>query len=394
MSERLDVIVNDRVLLLPLTGVGHYVRQLLAALRSEADIRAHPFLTGVLGIRARRDTHAASPARAVRPGLRQRLRRSSAVRSVLQASYAVAFRRGARGYQLYHEPNHIPIRCDRPTVTTIHDLSVLEHPEWHPADRVRWYERGFAAGLRQTSRFIAPSEFTRQEMAARLGLAEDRIDVTYQAPRPGFAPAGSDRVRQACEALRLPERFFLYVGTLEPRKNVSGLLAAYARLPAEVRQAQPLVLAGGFGWKMEALEREINGHGLAADVRMTGYLSDEFLLGLYGAATALVWPTFYEGFGLPPLEAMACGCPVITSAVTSLPEVVGDAGVLLDPCDTPAWAEAMRRAVEDPGWRTDLCARGLARAATFTWARCARQTIACYRAALGMPQIGQTAGAP
>ena len=138
------------------------------------------------------------------------------------------------------------------------------------------------------------------------------------------------------------------------------------------------------GWKMEALEREIAAHGVRADVRLTGYLQDDALVGLYSAATALVWPTFFEGFGLPPLEALACGCPVITSNVTSLPEVVGDAGVLLDPRDVPAWTEALRRMAEDAAWRGAWQTRGVARAAMFTWQRCAQQTVACYRAALEM----------
>ena len=395
LNDRPSIILNDRVLFRPLTGVGHYVRQLLDALRDEADaIDVHPFLSSIVPARTprpglggtegdrRRREPLPSPSPSLRgrgvppPGLSRRLLRA------LDVPYRVAFRWRARGHDLYHEPNHIPIRCGLPTVTTIHDLSVLAHPEWHPDDRVRWYEREFDAGVRQTSRFIAASEYTKREMIQRLGVAAERIDVTYQAPRPAFTPKDAAAARQARSRFNLPERFFLFVGTLEPRKNVAGLLEAFAGLPQPVRRQVPLVLAGGQGWKMETLHDKLAALAVQDEVRLAGYLTDDALACLYSACTALVWPTLYEGFGLPPLEAMSCGCPVIVSNTTSLPEVVGDAGVLLDPQDVPAWTAAMRRMAEDNEWRDQCRRRGVQRAATFSWQRCARQTIACYQAAL------------
>jgi alpha-1,3-rhamnosyl/mannosyltransferase len=300
----------------------------------------------------------------------------------LDRAYGIAFRLAAGRADLYHEPNHIPVRCGRPTVTTVHDLSVLLHPEWHPPDRARWYERAFAAGVRQTVRFIAASEFTKQEMVRHLGLSPDRIDVTYQAPRPAFQPPTDDAVRATLAAYDLSPRFFLFVGTLEPRKNVAGLLESYAALPAAVRAAHPLVLAGGWGWRTDALAAQLDASPCRGEVRLIGYADDASLAALYAACTALVWPTWYEGFGLPPLEALACGAPVVVSNVASLPEVVGDAGVLLDPQDTAGWTTAMRRLAEDDAWRQMWRHRGPARAAEFSWRRCATQTLACYEAAL------------
>jgi glycosyltransferase involved in cell wall biosynthesis len=219
-------------------------------------------------------------------------------------------------------------------------------------------------------------------MVAHLGLAAGRIDVTYQAPRPAFTRRSDEAIRATCAALGLPARFFLFVGTLEPRKNVPGLLAAYAALPASVRKTHPLVLVGGWGWSTTGLADQLRQPEFCECVRHIGYLHDDALAALYSSCTALVWPTFYEGFGLPPLEALACGCPVIVSDTTSLPEVVGGAGVLLDPLQAPAWTAAMLRMVEDAAWRQQWCDRGPARAAQFSWARCARDTIACYRRAL------------
>ncbi|MCK4342402.1 MAG: glycosyltransferase family 4 protein [Phycisphaerae bacterium] len=384
LSERIRVILNDRVLFLPRTGVGHYVRQLLDALKAESgEVELHPFLSALLPPRRPEKASGGVDAEAgfsLRPPRKRtwlgRLRR------VLQRPYRAAFRWQARKFRLYHEPNHIPIRCGVSTVTTIHDLSVLVHPEWHPADRVRWYEREFDAGLRQTCRFIAASEFTKHEMVARLGLSPERIDVTYQAARPAFTSRSGCVPRAVRARLELPDKFFLFVGTLEPRKNVAGLLVAYAALPQTLRRRFPLVIAGGWGWKIEALHELIASHGVQNETRLVGYLNDATLAALYAGCTAFVWPTLYEGFGLPPLEAMTCGGPVIVSNVTSLPEVVGDAGVMLDPHDVPAWSEAMRRMAEDAAWRQQWCRRGHERALTFTWQRCARQTIACYQAAL------------
>lgn len=404
MGEPLFVVINDRALRRTLTGVGHYISQLLLHL-PEVDrrIRAEPFLHGRILRRAWRDPNgpaagAGDPhpedspvvpaaARAGQPRDVGSSRKPWWVRRIAQGAYAGLFRLLSGRYALYHEPNHIPIRCGLPTVTTIHDLSVLIHPEWHPADRVRWYEREFEAGVRQTRRFIAASEFTKRELVSRLGLAPDRIDVTYQAPRPAFLSVDAAAARRTLVAFDLPSGFFLYVGTLEPRKNLAGLIEAFEALPQNIRVRHPLVIAGAWGWSLDALRERLERRALGSSVRLLGYMSDAQLAGLYSTCTAFVWPTLYEGFGMPPLEAMACGAPVIVSDAASVPEVVGDAGVLLDPRQPEAWVAAMRRIVEDEAWRRDLIERGLARAATFSWKRCASQTAAVYRAALSSSHV-------
>ena len=423
------VLLNDRVLLLNLTGVGHYARQLLDHLRClpADEISVSPCLLAMMPWKDRAalrpagdDPTPRQPAAAMssQPDCANTTappsaRRSDSFRRVLQAGYRAFFRLRAAGlsghFDLYHEPNHIPITCNLPTVTTVHDLSVLEHPDWHPADRVQWYEREFARGVRQTTRFIAASEFTRQRMVERLRIPPDRIDVTYQAAREMFfAPGAADprdvlapraspahaavprntEMRETLRKLDLPERFFLFVGTLEPRKNVPGLLDAYLALPDATRSTHPLVLAGGWGWNTAALQQKLDAALRDRSIRQIGYTADAVLADLYRACTALVWPTFYEGFGLPPLEALACGAPVISSSVASIPEVVGDAGVLLDPHDTSAWTAAMRRVAEDDAWRSDWRQRGPARAARFSWSRCAVETVACYRRAMPSGAVG------
>lgn len=387
MSSPLRVVVDDRPLRKALTGVGNYIAQLLLRLPEFApEIEARPFHLTHLRPRDWRAELSAAPVAAT-PGVKDvgGLRVPWIVRRALQAGYDAAFRFKTRGYELYHEPNHVPIRCKLPTVTTIHDLSVLVHPEWHPADRVKWYEASFPAGVRQTRHFLAASQFTKNEMVRLLGVPTERITVTYQAARHPFVAAGAAARRGAlprAPALDAPERFFLYVGTLEPRKNIEGLLDAYAALPASIRGRHALLIVGAWGWKAERIREQLEARRLARQVRLAGYMHDPALAALYARCTALVWPTWYEGFGLPPLEALACGARVIVSNVASLPEVVGDAGVLLDPSDTAAWTGAMRAAAEDDGNRATLREKALGQAARFTWSAFVRDTVDGYRAAL------------
>lgn len=379
------MIINDRPLRQTLTGVGHYIAQLLRHLPAAAEgVRADPFYYTYLARRDWREGERAWDARGRQPREVGGSRKPWWMRRIMQGVYGGMFRWTARKYGVYHEPNHIPMRCGLPTVTTIHDLSVVLHPEWHPADRVRWYESEFEKGVRRTRLFIAASEFTKGEMVRHLNVPGERVRVTYQGPRAAFRRPCEEERGDVLKRLGLEEGFFLYVGTLEPRKNVSGLLEAFAGLGEGLRRRHPLVIVGAWGWKQEALRGQFGRHGLGEDqARLMGYLHDPELACLYASCRAFVWPTFYEGFGLPPLEAMACGAPVIVSREASLPEVVGEAGVLLAPSDVEGWREAMRRAAEDEGWRRRALERSLEQARRFSWERCAAETGRCYEEAAG-----------
>lgn len=402
-SDPVRVILNDRCLRKPRTGVGHYVCELLAALpQVDPGIDVLPFYRTYLGrgISSKTAGERESASATLKSGRETGPPRRAPdwLRRALQRSYETAFEVvGAwKRYRLYHEPNHIPGPWNGPVVTTIHDLSVLRHPEWHPPDRVRWYERDFLAALPRSAHFISVSEFTRREMVQLLGLKEDRITVIPLGPRAIFHPRPAEEVQAWLAARGLPSAYFLFVGTLEPRKNLNGLLAAYAQLPGEHRKRFPLLIAGGGGWGTQRLDEQIRAHGLAEDprfrlreaspgqarfglVQTLGYVSDEDLSWLYAGARALVWPTFYEGFGLPPLECMATGTPVITSRASSLPEVVGKAGLLVNPNDPEEIAQAMRRVIEDEELAGDLAQRGIARSKEFSWQRCAAAHASIYR---------------
>jgi glycosyltransferase involved in cell wall biosynthesis len=295
------------------------------------------------------------------------------------------FRPGAasRGIELYHEPNYLAYRFDGALVVTVHDLSWVRHPETHPADRVRTMEQVMPGVVRRAQRIAVDSDFVRGEVIAHYGVPPGRVVTTHLGVSAEFAPrdAASCAPFLATMDLRFGE-YFLAVGTLEPRKNLAAAVRAFARLPQPVRARFPLVVAGMSGWGRDRLPADFTRLLDAGEARLAGFVAQAQLPCLYSGARLFIYPSIYEGFGLPPLEAMACGVPVVASRAASLPEVVGDAGVLVDPRDDGAIAIAMARAIEDGAWREGLAARGLAQAAGFTWGRCADRTLALYREAM------------
>jgi len=385
MAEATMRVLINSWLAYPLkTGVGFYVEQLVEHLRRlvggeavEPIVCSPPLAPGRL--------------RLLRSSLRCRRaagRSASPLQPLLRAGWesarelALRFAARAAAAELYHEPNYIPAPCRLPTVVTVHDLSLLVHPEWHPRDRVRYFERHFGRRLRWVRRFIAVSAYTRTEMIRHLGLPADAIDVVHLAARPAFRPMPPQWYRPLLRTLGLPDSYLLFVGTIEPRKNVSGLVEAYMQLPAPLRARYPLVIVGRWGWGYAEAAARIE--RLNGQVRLIGYVSEQQLVAIYNGAAALVYPSWYEGFGLPPLEMMACGRPVIASNRTSLPEVLGDAALMVDPEHTESIAAAIRTVLEEPELAERLGRRGLARAAHFSWLQTAARTAAVYRKALGI----------
>ena len=285
----------------------------------------------------------------------------------------------ARRLEVLHAPvNVAPLALPCPSVITIHDLAFLVYPRRVDAAKRRYRTLMTRLSARRAARIIAVSEHTAGDVVARLGVPRERVVVVPEAAAEHFRPEPDPAVLAAFRrANDLPERYVLFVGTLEPRKNLAGLLRAFARVAAE-EPALHLAVVGARGWLDDDIFALHRGLGLEARVRFAGYVAAEELPRWYQAATLFVYPSFYEGFGLPPLEAMACGTPVITSNVSSLPEVVGSAGVTVDPADEAALAAALLRVWRDEPLRARLRSDGLARAAEFSWARMARETRAVY----------------
>jgi glycosyltransferase involved in cell wall biosynthesis len=268
------------------------------------------------------------------------------------------------------------------TVVTVYDLSFLRFPEVFNRSN-RFYLGTFTPpSLRRADRVITISESTRRDVIELCGVAPERVTPILLAADERFRPADTEDIAAFKERHQLPDRFILYLGTLEPRKNVETLVRAYAQLRAQGSDDHILVLAGGKGWLYESIFELVQTLGLADSVRFPGFVPAEEQALWYSSAAVFAFPSRFEGFGLPLLEAMACGTPVVSSWASSLPEVVGDAGLLVEPSDVDGLTDALRQLMEDEPRRQALAAAGLARSQTFSWRRMAEETVQVYREVL------------
>ena len=383
----MKVVYNGIPLLPPRTGVGRYVERLGAAL-AELDPSIAPAFLLPHGLV--RGWPSQDPAgHAVRGPSRltwARIVSAPVLRRLYPPLVDALFRlRVPRGeFDLYHETNYVPRPFEGPVVATVYDLSLALHPETHPEARVWFFRRDFARRLSRIDRFLVLTSAVKEELEALFHVEPERVVVTHpgvdtdlfrpDAPAPAAAPAGS----AAVPALPDPG-FLLFVGSLEPRKGLATLFRAYAELPPELRAAHPRVLAGPPGWKFDAAWRLVSELGLEGRVRRVGFVDDDVLAELYRRAAALAFPTVYEGFGLPVLEAMASGTPVVCSDIAACAEVAGDAALRVRAGDVPAWSDALERVLTSGDLRARLAQAGLARARSFTWRSCAERTLAVYR---------------
>lgn len=281
-----------------------------------------------------------------------------------------------------------PAAAGCPTVITVHDLSFMRFPNaFRPFNRI-YLSLFTRLSARRAVRVIAVSESTRQDVIRFCGAPADRVIVVPNGVEAAFCPAAPAEAARFRARHGLPDRFILFLGTLEPRKNLARLLDAYAQWRRAARQPVKLVLAGGKGWYYDTIFARVAELGLVDEVIFPGYVPAEELPWWYRAAELFVYPSLFEGFGLPVLEAMACGTPVITARASSLPEVAGDAAVLVDPEQPGELAAAIGQLLDDSTARAALRLAGLARAARFSWAHTAAATIAVYADALAESSRG------
>jgi glycosyltransferase involved in cell wall biosynthesis len=336
------------------TGIGRYTGQLLAALRRFAP--EHEYLELNWGRDFEMRTHR---------------------RLYWQQVELPRLAREAKADVLHIPGFDAPLRSPCPVVLSVHDLIGMLFPQSLPPVSRFYWRRWLPRSVRWSDRIIAVSEHTRRDLVRLMGIPAERIEVVYHGVDETFRPLDD---RAVLEGVRrkydLRPRIILYVGTLEPRKGLDTLIAAYHSLAADT--PHELVIAGKKGWRTAPLSRQVRDLGLERRVRFTGYVPDEDLPWLYNLADLFVYPSRYEGFGLPPLEAMACGTPVICSNVASVPEVVGEAALMVQPDDAETLAGVMRGVLEDERRRTTMRARGIDRAKRFTWEATARRTVEIY----------------
>ncbi len=292
---------------------------------------------------------------------------------------ALSFEISRLGLDLLHSPDFIPpFRRKCKSVITIHDLAFLLYPHFLTKESARYYGQ-IDHAWRNTDHIIAVSETTKQDSIKMLGVPEKKISVIHEAANPIYRPVPLDEAQQVVkEKYKLDRDFILFVSTIEPRKNLPGLLQAFRRLLDDYKRDEVLVLAGSKGWLWEEVYETVENLNLEKNVAFLGRVPSHDLVYLYNAARLLVHPSFYEGFGLTPLEAMNCGTPVIVSNTSALPEVVGDAALMIDPHDVDGLTVALWRLLTEEELRQDLIEKGFKRANNFSWLEAAQKTLEVY----------------
>jgi glycosyltransferase involved in cell wall biosynthesis len=343
----MNIALDGMPLVSPLTGVGHYTAELARNLAIVAPSDSFKFIS----------PHGLLKRRWWSLGLPLHLLRNS--------------------FDLFHGTNfEIPFWSRRPTVVTIHDLSLMLLSEVHREDliwRSRWRLPWMAS---KASRVITPSNSVKKELCEAVDIHPDKVVVTPEAPRSVFKRREDPELRRR---LGIEGDFILFVGTIEPRKNLRRLVEAFDQMLRNTSLSPKLVIAGGKGWMMDDFFSFIEEKGVTDRVCLTGYLQDEELCTLYSTCTAFIYPSLYEGFGLPPLEAMACGAPVITSRTPALMETVGTAARLVDPKNIGDMAQAMTEMLSDQRAREHYAELGKFHVKQFSWEQTALKTLEVYR---------------
>lgn len=283
-------------------------------------------------------------------------------------------------FDLYHETNYIPRHFSGKKVVTICDMSCKIFPEYHPIHRTLRFKL-FENRMRNVDRIITISENSRQEIINLLKVPEDRVAVTYLGASNEYKPLTItvEQILQLKALYNIPDQYVLYVGTVEPRKNLNRLIEAFHIFKQESHHPEvKLVIVGGKGWLYDKIFSRIKELKMEKDIIFTGYVQDEYLPFLYNLALAFIYPSIYEGFGLPPLEAMSCGTPVISANTSSIPEVVGDAGLLIDPYNINEIAGALLQVIQSNSLRSEMSRKGLEQAGKFSWEKCASETLKIY----------------
>ncbi|ANH72416.1 glycosyl transferases group 1 family protein [Ralstonia insidiosa] len=352
----------------PLTGIGRYAWEL-----------ARHYTQPQMGVDRVRFFFAGrwveDPASLLQPAAAQPRRRKGLLPRMPASLRRWNMRRQIQG-QVFHSPNYFLPEVVDGGVVTVHDLSVFKYPETHPAERLRHFEQGFASTLKRAAHLVTDSEAIRAEVIEYFGWPHDKVTAIKLGAPAEYRPRPHAELIVALRAYDLaPGAYALCVSTLEPRKRIDRLLAAYSALPSALRDGCPLVLAGSKGWLSDTLQAQIERGQSEGWLHYLGFVPEPVLPLLYAGARAFLYPSVYEGFGLPVLEALASGVPTLTSNCSSLPEVAGGAAWLVEPDHDEALREGIEQVLTDQSWRDSAVALGLRVATSHSWQQCAAQTL-------------------
>jgi glycosyltransferase involved in cell wall biosynthesis len=379
----MKVVLSIDPIRFPLTGIGRYTFELAQQLKKHSQIEQLCFLSG------RRIVHelpevaqSATSSPSFTANLRRKILQNTAAVEMYRLVLPLIKQHALCNYSdyVFHGPNFYLPPFAGHSVCTFHDLSIFTWAHCHPPERVRYMRKEIALTLKRADMLITDSEYTRQEVASYFSWPLEKIRAVPLACSADFRPRTSAELIPLLQKHGLkPEGYCLYVGTIEPRKNLEALLDAYSILPLSIKRQWPLVMIGYRGWRSEQLHARIEAAIEEGWARYLGFADAAELPLFFAGARLFVFPSLYEGFGLPVLEAMASGVPVVCSNSSSLPEVAGDAAAMCEPKDIDALSSRIKAGLEDEQWRSDAKRKGLEHAGSFSWQRCAEETVEVYR---------------
>ncbi len=378
MSMTIKLAINATCLLSPFTGIGQYTYHLGKQMLADPEVSPH-FFYGMYWSKALRQASV--------PGIGWK---KNVVKKIVPQSYAVTqaikkiqFSRGVPEVDIYHEPTYLPLSFKQKIVLTVHDISFVRYPETHPAQRITAMKK-FPQALARAGAIITDSHYTAKELIDCFDVDAEKVYPIHLGVTDEYHLRSEDEVKHTLLSHGLSyQQYILVVGTLEPRKNLQLVFAAYSKLPDALKKRFPLVVVGMRGWETEKIDESLAVLLSGGYVKILGYVLSEDLPLIYAGAKLFVYPSLYEGFGLPPLEAMASGVPVITSNRSSIPEVVGSAGVQIDAEDAMGLKHSMLELLDDENKCQVMRLAGLEQSKKFTWEKCAAATVDVYKKVIG-----------
>ncbi|WP_152227001.1 glycosyltransferase family 1 protein [Pseudomonas sp. SCB32] len=378
----MKVILSVEPVRFPLTGIGRYTYELARQLQTSPELTELRLFSGTGFVD---QLPVATESGGTSHRLKRLVQNSRLATEAYRVLTPILKRRALRGYgdYLYHGPNfYLPPFAGR-SVATFHDLSPFLWSDCAPMERVRYMQKELRLALERGSAFITDSEFNRQELISQFSLSPEKVHSVPLAASEEFLPRSEQDIAPTLARHNLTyDGYSLYVGTIEPRKNLLNLLEAYRKLPIAVRQRWPLILTGYAGWRSQAIHEAIGKGAREGWARYLGFAPAADLPHLFAGARLFCFPSLYEGFGLPVLEAMQSGVPVVCSDSSSLPEVAGEAALACAPADVDGMAGLLLRGLEDEAWRQAAKVAGITQAAKFSWKRCALETQRVYKLVL------------
>lgn len=383
------LITNVTPLLSPLTGIGHYTNQLLLQLLDHQEIDD---IRGFSPIRwyqqeevqqlLQAQTEGQNSSSAPRHSKTSRLISiakkipyARKLRNAIQSRTASKQPCNLDDY-IYWEPNYSLSPINAPAATTIYDLSHLHYPEYHPAERIELLNKTLPLSIAKSQRIITISDYSKADIVNNFSVSEEKIDIVPPAVSDHFRiKIPSDKISQIRQRYQLPKTYILSVATLEPRKNIQGLIKAFTRLPNSIKQHYPLVLVGSKGWLSESLKKLITPLQAKGEIIRLGYVPQEDMPAIFSAASCMAYVSLFEGYGMPVAEAMVSGTAVITSDCSSMPEVAKGSAILVNPKDNDDILEALNRVIEDTTFRTFMEQRGQQASVDYTWEKSTQKLL-------------------